>query len=53
MGFFDFRKSLYQKDELNRPKADFFDKLAEKNKMRIDSTDIKEIKNTDDVNTLV
>lgn len=41
--FYDFRKSLYKKDELNRSKADFMDKLAEKNKMRVDSTDIKQI----------
>ena len=53
VGFFDFRKSLYRKDELNRAKADFMDKLAEKNKMRVDSADIKEIKDTDDVNTLM
>lgn len=40
MAFFDFRKSLYRKDELNRTKADFMDKLAEKNKMKVNSENI-------------
>lgn len=52
MGFFDFRKPLYQKDELNRAKADFYDKLAEKNKMKVDSTDISVIPDSEDVNVL-
>ena len=37
VGFFDFRQSLYSKDELNRARADFMDKLAERNKMRVPS----------------
>ena len=51
--FYDFREWLYIKDELNRSKADYFDKLAEKNKMKVDSSGINEIKSTDDVNTLI
>lgn len=35
--FFDFRKPLYSKDELNRARADFMDKLAERNRMRVPS----------------
>lgn len=35
--FFDFRKWLYAKDELNRARADFMDALANKNKMNIAS----------------
>lgn len=50
--FYDFRKSLYQKDELNRSKADFMDKSAERNKMKVDSTDIKAIAENDDPKTL-
>ena len=43
VGFFDFRKHLYSKDELNRTKADFYDKLAEKNKMKVASDGIEDI----------
>ena len=48
VGFFDFRQSLYSKDELNRTRADFMDKLAERNKMRIPS-DWLEIINSEPV----
>lgn len=48
VGFFDFRQSLYSKDELNRMRADFMDKLAERNKMRIPS-DWLEIINSEPV----
>ena len=48
VGFFDFRQSLYSKDELNRTRADFMDKLAERNKMRVPS-DWLEIINSEPV----
>lgn len=51
--FYNFREWLYIKDELNRSKADYYDKLAEKNKMKVDTSGITEIKSTDDVDTLV
>lgn len=36
--FYDYRKWLYYKDELSSSKANYMDKLAEKNKMKVDST---------------
>lgn len=43
MAFFDFRKGLYPQDELTRYKADFYDALAGRNKMRIDAWNIPDI----------
>lgn len=46
VGFFDSRKWLYYTDKLSKTKADFMDKLAEKNKMRIDNSSITTISST-------
>ena len=47
VGFFDYKKWLYNKDDLNRMRADFMDKLAEKNKMKINGGEIKELTTTE------
>lgn len=43
IAFFDYRRWLYYKDELSSAKADFMDKLAEKNKMRVVSDWIEDL----------
>ena len=43
VSFFDSRSSLYHRDELNSDRAKLMDKLADKNKMRVDSSDINNI----------
>lgn len=43
IAFFDYRKGLYYKDELSSAKADFMDKLAEKNKMKVMSEWIQDL----------
>ena len=51
--FYDFRKPLYRKDALDWKKADFMEKLAEKNKLAINSEWIEEISSEiDDVDAL-
>lgn len=52
IGFFDYRTSLYNKDELNRTKADFMDKLAEKNKMKVPGGWVSVIQTTDNIERL-
>ena len=47
VGFFDYKRWLYNKDDLNRMRADFMDKLAEKNKMKINGGEIKELTTTE------
>lgn len=43
IAFFDYRRGLYYKDELSSAKADFMDKLAEKNKMKVVSDWIEDL----------
>ena len=43
IAFFDYRRGLYYKDELSSAKADFMDKLAEKNKMKVVSDWIQDL----------
>ena len=53
IGFFNFRKNLYLKDELDSAKAEFYDKLADRNKMKVDSSDIEDITlDTDDADKI-
>jgi len=53
IGFFNFRKNLYFKDELDSAKAEFYDKLADRNKMKVDSSDIEDITlDTDDADKI-
>lgn len=52
IGFFDYKTSLYNKDKLNRTRADFMDKLAEKNKMKVPGGWVSVIQTTDNVERL-